>query len=164
MHISPSLARKCSAFAAWKRTCTSERPAVCLFPGDVYRVSGRRLEAAEHRRAASHLGFSPACGCVRDMICRTDWKWAPSWTTTADVPSRLQGGESGDPHRRSPASQVQSHRGLAEYAKAVQWDDLPVPSVVCLQNQRRQTSHWRRCKPARGMFARWMLHAGQVHR
>ena len=50
----------------------------------------------------------------------------------------------------------------AEYAKAVQWDDLPVPSVTCAFQETKGGKHRTLAafaKPARGMFARWMLHA-----
>jgi hypothetical protein len=172
MHISLSLAEEnVQRFAAWKRTCTSEaEPAVCLFQGDVYRglaVDG--WKAAEHRRAASHLRIlSGLYGLLRphDMILphrlemgtkldHDRGRGLPAWwgdRITATLTEDLQ----------QAKSKAIVNLASAEYAKAVQWDDLPVPSVTCAFQESKGGKHRTLAafaKPARGMFARWMLHA-----
>ena len=170
MHISEAIAEEnVRRFAAWKRTCTGDaEPAVCLFQGDVYRglaVDG--WKPAEHRRAASHLRIlSGLYGLLRphDMI----------------LPHRLEMGTKlqhargnglpawwGDQITKTLANDLENAKAKAivnlasaEYAKAVQWDALPVPMVTCAFQETKDQKHRTLAafaKPARGMFARWML-------
>ena len=172
MHISSSLAEEnVQRFASWKRTCAGDaEPAVCLFQGDVYRglaVDG--WKATEHRRAASHLRIlSGLYGLLRphDMILphrlemgtkldHDRGRGLPAWwggQITSALTEDLQ----------KAKSKAIVNLASAEYAKAVQWDDLPVPSVTCAFQETKGGKHRTLAafaKPARGMFARWMLQA-----
>ena len=126
-------------------------------------------KAIEHRRAASHLRIlSGLYGLLRphDMILphrlemgtkldHDRGRGLPAWwggQITSALTEDLQ----------QAKSKAIVNLASAEYAKAVQWDDLPVPSVTCAFQETKGGKHRTLAafaKPARGMFARWMLQA-----